>query len=329
MPFKIIRHDITKMKVDAIVNSTNAQPFIGGGADFDINATAGPKLLEERKLFGDIKKGCPILTKGYQLPAKYVIHLVAPIYIDGHHHEQENLYQSYIAALNLAKEHEIESIAFPLISSGTYKFPRGEALEIALSAIKSFLDLHDMMIYLVVYDKASYQVSLERFVSVKNYLEDNTNKSPNFNHSDKKQLWEIDSSINIKKLPRQRRLDDLELELELAESFAESLFKLIDERELNDVEVYKKANIDRKLFSKIKSNTDYQPSKMTAIAFSISLELNLDQTKDLLNKAGYSLSPSSKFDKIIQYFIEDENYDLYEINQVLFAFNQKTIGGLD
>jgi len=140
-------------------------------------------------------------------------------------------------------------------------------------------------------------------------------------------LWEIDSSITIKKSSQQRKLDDLEFEL--GETFAESLFRLIDERELNDVQVYKKANIDRKLFSKIKSNTDYQPSKMTAIAFSISLELNLDQTKDLLNKAGYSLSPSSKFDKIIQYFIEDENYDLYEINQVLFAFNQKTIGGLD
>jgi O-acetyl-ADP-ribose deacetylase (regulator of RNase III) len=327
MPFQIIRHDITKMKVDALVSSTNAKPFIGGGADFDINAAAGPKLLEERKLFGDIKKGCPILTKGYQLPAKYVIHLVAPIYIDGQHHEQEDLYQSYMSALNLAKDHEIESIAFPLISSGTYRFPRGEALEIALSAIKSFLDLHDMMIYLLVYDKASYQVSLERFVSVKNYLNDDTNISPDFIYSEKMPLWEIDSSITIKKSSQQRKLDDLEFEL--GETFAESLFRLIDERELNDVQVYKKANIDRKLFSKIKSNTDYQPSKMTAIAFSISLELNLDQTKDLLNKAGYSLSPSSKFDKIIQYFIEDENYDLYEINQVLFAFNQKTIGGLD
>lgn len=327
MPFQILRHDITRMKVDAIVNSTSAQPFIGGGADFDINQVAGPKLLEERKSIGHIKKGSPILTKGYQLPAKYVIHLVGPIYIDGHHQEQEDLYQSYISALHLAKNHDIESIAFPLISSGTFRFPRGEALEIALSAIKTFLDIHDMMIYLLVYDEASYQVSLDRFISVKSYLEDDEDEIIHFNHIETAQLLDVDYSSKISKSSKSRTLDHIELELD--ETFAESLFRLIDERDLNDVDVYKKANIDRKLFSKIKSNSDYQPSKMTAIAFSIALELNLDQTKDLLNKAGYSLSPSSKFDKIIQYFIEDENYDLYEINQVLFAFDQKTIGGLD
>lgn len=327
MPFQILRHDITRMKVDAIVNSTSAQPFIGGGADFDINQVAGPKLLEERKSIGHIKKGSPILTKGYQLPAEYVIHLVGPIYIDGHHEEQEDLYQSYISALHLAKKHDIESIAFPLISSGTFRFPRGEALEIALSAIKTFLDIHDMMIYLLVYDEASYQVSLDRFISVKSYLEDDSDERIRFNRIETAQLLDVDYSSKISKSSKSRTLDHIELELD--ETFAESLFRLIDEQELNDVDVYKKANIDRKLFSKIKSNSDYQPSKMTAIAFSIALELNLDQTKDLLNKAGYSLSPSSKFDKIIQYFIEDENYDLYEINQVLFAFDQKTIGGLD
>lgn len=327
MPFEILRNDITKMKVDAIVNSTSAQPSIGGGADFDINQVAGLKLFEERKSFGHIKKGTPILTKGYQLPARYVIHLVAPIYIDGNHQEQEDLYQSYTTALHLAKEHDIESIAFPLISSGTFRFPIGEALEVALSAIKSFLDLHDMMIYLLVYDEASYQVSLDRFISVKSYLEDDEDEIIHFNRIETAQLLDVDYSSKISKSSKSRTLDDIELELD--ETFSKSLFRLIDERELNDVDVYKKANIDRKLFSKIKSNSDYQPSKMTAIAFSIALELNLDQTKDLLNKAGYSLSPSSKFDKIIQYFIEDENYDLYEINQVLFAFDQKTIGGLD
>jgi O-acetyl-ADP-ribose deacetylase len=323
MPFEILRHDITKMKVDAIVNSTSVQPLIGGGADFDINQVAGPKLLEERKLLGPIKKGAPVLTKGYELPARYVIHLVGPNYIDGQHNEKEDLYQSYMSALNLAKDYDIESIAFPLISSGTYRFPRGEALEIALSAIRNFLDLHDMMIYLLVYDEASYQISLDKFTLVKNYLEDESEKILHDNFLE----FRIPHMVSIERKSVSRSLGDIELELDY--TFSESLFRLIDERKLHDVEVYKKANIDRKLFSKIKSNKDYQPSKMTAIAFSIALELNLDQTEDLLNKAGYSLSPSFMFDKIIQYFIEVEDYDLFKINQVLFAFDQKTIGGLD
>jgi O-acetyl-ADP-ribose deacetylase len=184
------------------------------------------------------------------------------------------------------------------------------------------------MIYLLVYDEASYQVSLERFISVKNYLENNIEDGLiTYDKNENLNLVETTYSKERVIFSKTRTLDELIFELD--ETFTESLFRLIDERELSDVVVYKKANIDRKLFSKIKSNINYQPSKMTTIAFSIALELNLDQAKDFLNKAGYSLSPSSKFDKIIQYFIEDKNYDLYEINQVLFAFDQKTIGGLD
>ena len=329
MPFEILRQDITKMHVAAIVNSTSAHPSMGGGSDFEIHQAAGDELFKERETFGVLEEGRAILTKGYQLPAPYVIHVVGPVYLGGQHEEHGRLRQTYLSALSLARYHQLESIAFPLISSGTYQFPRGEALDVALSAIKTFLDEHEMMIYLLVYDDASYQVSLERFISVKNYLEASPSDSlfaaqnlserlsvSNLSH-------ESDASIRSEK----RSLDDLDLELD--ETFAESLFRLIDERGLNDVDVYKKANIDRKLFSKIKSNPHHQPSKLTALAFALALELNLDQTKDLLNKAGYSLSPSSKFDKIIAYFIEEETFDLFEINQVLFAFEQKTLGGLE
>jgi O-acetyl-ADP-ribose deacetylase (regulator of RNase III) len=328
MPFEILRNDIAAMNVDAIVNSTGSYPHVGGGADFMIHKAAGPDLIAERKTFGFLNTSEAIVTKGYHLKAKHVIHTVGPVYEDGKQHEEEMLRKTYRNVLNLAIEHGIGSIAFPLISSGAFGFPRGMALEIALSEIKSFLDKHDMNIYLVVYDKASYQVSLERFITINDYLKkEKDHRQPMYSRINRHDACGPDDmKQNRSELVRQ---DFAQLDLELDETFAESLFRLIDERELNDVEVYKKANIDRKLFSKIKSNCHYQPSKITALAFAIALELNLDQTSDLLNKAGYSLSPSSTFDKIIEYFIESENYDLYEINQTLFAFDQKTIGVLD
>jgi len=328
MPFEIIKQDITKMNVDAIVNPTSSNPSISVGNEYELHHAAGPALFAERHKFGYLEKTKAIITHGYNLAAKYVIHVARPIHIDGKHNEQDDLYQTYINALYLAEQYHIESIGLPLISSETNHFPRGKALKIALLAIKSFLDHHNMYIYLIVNDESSYQISLERFVSISNYLEFESTDEVIFYKNDEEYLdFKIDP-ISIKTSSSiSRSLESINIELD--ESFAETLFRLIDERELNDIEVYKKANIDRKLFSKIKSNMDYQPSKLTAIAFSIALELNIDQTKDLLNKAGYSLSPSSKFDKIIYYFIENKIYDLYEINQVLFAFEQKTIGGLD
>ena len=325
MPFEILRSDITKMNVDAIINPSSIHRNVSDGVEFDIYQAAGPGLQEERNAYGVIKAKEAVLTKGFDLPARHVIHVASPAYKNGSHHETQALRQAYKVTLKLASTHQFESIAFPLIASGANRFPRGEALEVALSEIKLFLEKHEMMIYLVVYDEASYQVSLDRFNEVKNYLSDldesKTNKA--FFKMDLVDAYERPVA---RRISRTRRLSEIDLTLD--ETFISCLFRLIDESDLTDVDVYKKANIDRKLFSKIKSNDDYQPSKLTVIAFSITLELNLDQTKDLLNKAGYSLSPSSKFDKIISYFIEDENYDLYEINQVLFAFEQKTIGGI-
>jgi O-acetyl-ADP-ribose deacetylase (regulator of RNase III) len=322
MPFEILRQDITKMNVDAIVNSTGSYPGVGGGADFKINESAGPELLAERQSFGFLKTTEAVLTKGYQLNAKHVIHVVGPVYVDGTQNEEELLYKTYENALKLASQTDIESIAFPLISSGTFGFPRGKALEIALNAIKSFLDISNMMIYLVVYDERTYQLSLDRFISIKSYIETNQIEKSYLN----RRIYSA-NYLKSDESPQLKKLEDIMDRLD--DTFAESLFHLIDERGLDDISVYKKANIDRRLFSKIKSNLDYQPSKLTAVAFAIALELSLDETKDLLAKAGYALSESSKFDLIIQYFIENENYDLYEINQVLFTFNQKLLGGQD
>lgn len=314
MPFQIVRNDITKMKVDAIVSPTSSHGDFIGGTELQITAVAGKELEQERKKIGFIKETEAMITSSFNLDSKYVIHSVGPIYqMNARAHEK--LYDTYMNALNLAVDYHINSIAFPLISSGTFMFPRGEALEVALRAIRDFLNDREMIIYLVIYDEASYQVSLERFITINDYLKTN----------DDDLIYEKMSSnmISYSDL-NMRSLDDILDELD--ETFQQMLFRLIDERNLDDVYVYKKANIDRKLFSKIKSKEDYQPSKMTVVAFAIALELNIDQTKDLLGSAGYALSSSSKFDKIIEYFIVNESYDLYEINQVLFAFEQKTIG---
>ncbi len=326
MPFKILRNDITTMKVDAIVTSTNSKPIIDGGVDQKIHEVAGTELLIQRQLFGILKTSQAIITQGYNLSAKHVIHVVGPVYQEGHHNERQVLHDTYSNALNLALEHNVKSIAFPLISTGRFRFPRGEALQIALHAIKTFLDTQEMMIYLVVYDESSYQISLKHFVSVKSYIDDYSNEEYTNQRIFYSKVEANQFQPIVDKASKHRSLDDVIDQVD--ETFAKALFRLIDEKKLDDIAVYKKANIDRKLFSKIKSNFNYQPSKVTTLAFALALELNLDETKDLLAKAGYALSSSSKFDLIIQYFIENENFDLYEINQVLFAFDQKTIGGI-
>jgi len=286
-----------------------------------INDAAGPLLITERQSFGFLNTSDCIITKAYELKAKHVIHVVGPIYFDGKQNEEQLLYLTYTNALKLAIKHNTSSIAFPLISSGLFGFPRGKALEVALRAIKDFLATIDMMIYLVVYDEQSYQLSVERFKRIKSYIDKQYQEEEFSNQVYHSLDIKYDRVSSAKKSKSIKDMFD-----HMDDSFASSLFNYIDERKLDDVYVYKRANIDRKLFSKIKSNVNYQPSKVTAIAFALALELSLDETKDLLNKAGYALSRSSKFDLIIQYFIEHKNYDLYEINQVLFSFEQKVIG---
>ena len=328
MPFEILRQDITKMAVDAIVNSTSAEPSMGGGADYMIHLAAGPKLLEARHRLGVLEVGQAVLTEGYGLLAKYVIHVLAPIYVDGRQGEHQGLYDTYSHALKLAQSQNIQSLAMPLIGTGAFAFPRGEALETALQAIKAFLANNEMQIYLVVYDEAAYQISRERFNSVRSYLD-------NYHEKDLSEKISLRAEImpsmrrSRPQIDREKRPRTLAgLMNTIGETFSACLLRLIDEKGLDDVTVYKKANLDRKLFSKIRSHTKYQPSKQTAIALALALELNLDETQDFIGKAGFALSPSQAFDLIIQYFIEANQYDIYEINQALFAFGEKTLGNM-
>ena len=330
MPLQIVRNDITKMKVDAIVNAANSSLLGGGGVDGAIHAASGIELLQECRTMGGCETGNAKITGAYQLPCKYVIHAVGPVWQGGNHHEKKLLESCYRTSLELAKAHQCESIAFPLISSGIYGYPKDQALKVAMDVISEFLFENEMQVYLVIFDKAAYQISGKLFADIAEYIDDNyvdehtDYRRENMRRNAPMQPIMQYSCCESKCLMSE---DDLDTMLgQMDESFAEMLLRKIDEKGMTDAECYKKANIDRKLFSKIRSNMLYKPSKPTAIAFAIALELSLDETEDMLRKAGFALSNSNKFDVIIQYFISHGNYNIYEINEVLFAFDQSLLG---
>jgi len=330
MPFEIVRNDIVNLQVDAVVNSANPNPVVGAGVDSVIHKKAGYKLLEERQKIGCIEVGDAAITSGYGMDAKYVIHTVGPIWEDGSHHEEEILISCYRKSLELAKEHGCESIAFPLISTGNYGFPKSLALQIAIREISSFLLENEMQIYLVVFDKQAYVLSEKLFKSVSSYIDENYVLSKAISRresntclmriSDPPRKMQVSSAFSAEANDLDNLLNNLEA------TFSATLLELIDRTGKKDSEIYKKANVDRKLFSKIRNNTNYKPSKSTALAFAFALELDIDETKDFIARAGFALSHSSKFDVIVEYFLINQNYNVFELNEVLFAFDQPLIG---
>ncbi len=431
MAFSIIRGDITKMQADAIVNSANPLPICGGSSDGALYAAAGAEeMLAARKKIGNISPGTAAVTPAFALPAKYVIHTVGPVWTGGGEGERDVLRSCYRHSLRLAQGLNCQSIAFPLISTGTYGFPKDEALDIAVSEIRAFLSVVEMDITLVVFDPASFVLSGQIFDNVKSFIEerevaekmaaeygygmasaarrernDGGWKGAGFAaYAAPSANMPSDAAASAKEEPdsrRRRRLGDLfhrrkkeseedwdeaeelsqgpepllrpgefharpdadaamrppvsgamfsqpaaagapprpaagsaprpkktldEAVSHLADTWQESLFYWIDAKGFSETDVYKRANVDRKLFSKIRSNAHYQPKKNTAVAFALALQLNLDETKDLLARAGYALSPSSRFDLIIEYFIENGVYDAYTINLALFEHDEPLLG---
>lgn len=334
MPLQIIRNDITKMKVDAIVNAANSSLLGGGGVDGSIHRAAGPELLAECKTLGGCKTSSAKITMGYRLPCKYVIHAVGPRWRGGKHGEREKLVSCYRTSLALAKEHGCETVAFPLISSGIYGYPKDQALKVAIDTISDFLLENDMTVYIVIFDRKAYQISEKLFSDIAAYIDDNYVDE----HTDSRSMQMMRLEMLSQEEPEEvsfgappapmaasaRTLDDALSQID--ESFSEMLLRKIDEKGMTDAQCYKKANIDRKLFSKIRSDRLYKPSKPTALAFALALELPLDETKEMLMKAGFALSHSNKFDIIIEYFIEHGNYNVFEINEALFAFDQSLLG---
>lgn len=364
MPLQIIRNDITKVECDAIVNAANSTLLGGGGVDGAIHKSAGRGLLLECMKLGGCKVGQAKITKGYNLPCKYVIHTVGPKWKGGSNNERELLESCYKNSLALAKDNNCESVAFPLISSGVYGYPMNEAFKVAVDTVAEFLMNNDMLVYIVVYNKNAFATSSKLFSDIAQYIDDNyvAEHSPydsrrinnlnvsmplpqtrfldaeDYNASEESIVLSDDycAAIPPCESPRQSS-KDLDDTLDLGdiiknvidESFSEMLLRLIDERGMKDSECYKKANIDKRLFSKIRSNPDYKPSKPTVLAFCIALELPLVQTNEMLMKAGFALSHSNKFDIIVEYFIKQNNYNIFEINEALFAFDQSLLGSVN
>lgn len=314
MPFHIVRQDITKMAVDAVVNAANTSLLMGGGVCGAIFNAAGAKKLQKAcDKLSPIATGKAVLTPAFDLPAKHIIHVTGPIYSHYSTAESEILLRnSYQNALTIAKDHKCDSIAFPLISSGIYGYPKAEALQVATDTIQKFLLHNEMEIYLTVFDREAFCASQSLMGAVESYISQH--------YVDERSVYRREMPPPCASISMADMLSDLD------KPFADVLFTLIDDRGKTDVEVYKKANIDRKLFSKIRKGNGYLPSKRTAISLALALELNLDETDDLLECAGYALSHSQRFDVIIEYFIISGNYDLFAINEVLFQYDLPLLG---
>ena len=335
MPLIIVRNDITKMPVDAIVNAAKESLLGGGGVDGCTHRAAGPELLAECRTLGGCKTGDAKITRAYRLPCRYVIHTVGPVWNGGSHGERERLVSCYRTSLALAKEYHCETVAFPLISSGIFGYPKDQALRVAVDTIGEFLLHNDMTVYLVIFGRKAYQISGKLFADIAEYIDDHYVDAHTDSRRERMRRMSVlesraeavcESAMPAPMMAPKAAggLDDLLAHLDAG--FSETLLKLIDRSGKKDAEVYKKANVDRKLFSKIRNNPDYRPSKSTAIALAIALELDLDETRDLIARAGYALSASSKFDVIIEYFIGQKKYDIFEINEALFAFDQGLLG---
>lgn len=337
MPLQIIRNDITKVSCDAIVNAAKNSLLGGGGVDGAIHNAAGSGLLAECRTLGGCPTGEARITGGYDLPAKYVIHTVGPVWQDGHHGEPELLRQCYESCLALALEHKLDSIAFPLISAGTFGYPKEQAFKLAVDVLGRFALHHDMTLYLVVYGAIAYNISRKMFADIQAFIDDRYVQAHPYSRS--AHMQEPDACLGApppcparaapiapekKALPLENLTDLLD---RLDESFSQMLLRKIDEAGMTDSQCYKKANIDRKLFSKIRNDIHYKPSKPTVLAFAIALELSLEETKGMLEKAGYALSHASKADIIVEYFIRNKNYDIFALNEALFAFDQSLLGG--
>ncbi|MFD1032987.1 macro domain-containing protein [Metaplanococcus flavidus] len=331
MPLEIVRHDITKMTTDAIVNAANSQLEMGGGVCGAIFNAAGSDALQQAcDRIGHCAVGEAVHTEAFALAAKFIIHTVGPVWEGGSNNEEALLRNCYRNSLELAHELGCESIAFPLISTGIFGYPKEPALRIAISEIESFLLKHEMQVYLVVFDKQSFGISEKLYQSIAAFIDENEvteleKKDTRYHRRIESEtiydVYEEDITVESK---QELSLEDFLQDAE--DSFSERLLRLIDEKGMTDTETYKRANIDRKLFSKIRNSPGYTPLKKTIVAFAIALELDLYETEELLGTAGYRLSRSHKFDLIIRYFIERKNYNIHEINEALFAFDQMLLG---
>lgn len=325
MPFQIVRNDITKMKVDAVINTANPNAMYGRGTDQAIYEAAGrDKLLAARQKIGTLQVGEAVVTPGFRLPAKYIIHNAGPVWEGGDRGEEEKLELCYENCLRLAAKKKFKSIAFPLISTGTYGFPKKIGLQTAIKVLSRFLLDSDMMIYLVVFDDESVQLSEMIFPDIPDFIQQDRDCSHIPIEYPAQALFRSESLPMVCEETAYRTLDDIVENR--GKNLPETLMQFLIEKDLKNTDVYHNANISRKVFSKIITNEKYHPKKKTVLALAIGMRLNLDETKDLLSRAGYALSPGNKFDLIVKYCIEIGEYNIVKINILLYEYGEETLG---
>lgn len=343
MPFEIVRNDIANMQVDAIVNAASRLPRVNSGVDSAIHKKAGPLLLEARKEIGYIHPGTAAITPAFDLDAKYVIHAATPVWEDGKHHEELHLMNTYRMCLELAREKNCESIAFPLLASGNHGFPKNKALQAAITAFSGFLMEHDMQIYLVVFGKDSVQLSEKLVHKVRCYIDERyiaAFEAETYGGIDERSRQDRYKLRRYMELREERMatpcaaevceeapcFEDLDTFLKKKDAgFVETLKDLIKQSGQKNSTIYKRANMSKQHFSKLINNPDSVPTKATAISLALALKLNLAQTQDLIGRAGYALTNSSVFDLIIQYHIQHKIYNVIEIDIVLYKFDQNLL----
>lgn len=375
MPFQIVREDIVRLEVDAVVNAANEQLQRGGGVCGAIFAAAGAAELQAAcDTIGHCNTGESVATPAFRLHAKHVIHTVGPIWRGGSNGEAAALHGCYRSALKLAHQLGDTSIAFPLISSGIYGYPKEQAIEIALHEIRGFLATHEMDVYLTIFDAASLRACLKRFDRIAEYIDDQyVYGSP---YAQRNRWGQLPADVRSgmprgatyegmaddsaasdamatpsaapmaapSAMPDDARLGSpartaapstasrkqesvlKRLMKNLDASFSTTLMRMIDERGLKDSDVYKRANMSRQHFSKIRGNRHYKPKKQTVLALAVALRLSLDETRLLLERAGFALTHADERDVIVEYYITTNNYDIYEINLALYAFDQPLLG---
>lgn len=315
MPFQIVRNDITKVKADAVVNTANPRVLVGPGVDAAIyNAAGRDWLLEKRAEIGEIEVGDVAVTPAGNLDAKYIFHESGPVWIDGEHRESDLLRQCYDKCLNLAVEYRCESIAFPLLASGAYGFPKDISLRIAIDAFGAFLFRNEMDIYLVVYDDETKKLSDEMFNDVRGFVD----RRYYAGNSDRA------FSNDIKGGSLDAYIDSFEQQE--IQTFGEYLQALIVSKGMTNKEVYYKSNLTKQYFSKLINNKVAQPAREKLLCVAVALNLDIDETVDFLLHAGYAISPYSKIDLVFEYYIRKRKYDVYEISFVLEDLGIK--GGL-
>lgn len=367
MPFKIVRNDITKVKADVIVNTANPMPVIGSGTDSAVYAAAGEEqLLAERLKIGNIARGDVAVTPAFNLPAKHIIHTVGPVWEDGNHGERDILHSCYAKSLALASELKAKSIAFPMIATGVYGFPKDEALGIAMAEISSFLLNNDMEVILVVFDRKSFELSGQLVSEIEEYIDEHgvglikEQEYSGMYHSDVRRQsidnrrLRLEAELRAERLQKLHSLGKLAEEAELAppappagdyvsaidvkgksldeilgevgKSFQDKLMDLIIASGMEDKEIYRASNMERKLYSSIRCKKDRVPKKRNILALAIGLQLDMQTMKDLLASAGYALSPSDKTDLIVSYYVENKKYNIFDLNITLFDRGLEPLG---